>query len=225
MFWNVQCPEEDSILNRSKETADPLIKSFEDYVDYLSEESNFTSVAMLFIVFLVLLGSASISSSVAESKRRNPYVSFIGGLCVPFVFPMIALFMPKRKIKTAEDQISEAAEDEEDHFEEGLPPIERAPKSTDRATYLGDGPEYVSIDEGTASSSAVFTQQYFKGVMKDELGNFRGPFSMVVDGLELRVERIIDAMDDVISIETINADGKQQKLRLPYKKIESCREL
>ena len=48
-----------------------------------------------------------------------------------------------------------------------------------------------------------------------------GLFRVVVDG----VERIVDVMPEVAVIETLNADGKLQTLRVPYGKIESCTEI
>ena len=213
------------IPEKVNKKVDTVVVRGKKFGQWLSRDDSAWSQAMFFfIIFMVFLGSAAFASSIAEKKRRSNVIGFIGGAFVPFLYPIATFFiLPKKRMKSVEEQIAERSEDDE-HFEEGAPPIERAPKSSNRSsTYVGM-PEIVTEDS-MGSATAVFTQQYFKGIMQDELGNFRGPFSMGVDGQELRVERIVEAMEEVISIETINSDGKQQKLRLPYKKIESCREL
>ena len=99
-------------------------------------------------------------------------------------------------------------------------PIDGPPPPTAEAGAL----ESLLTEQMLAENTAVCDREFFESIYKDEEGNFRGPFLLLVGGEQIRAERISDLLERVLVIETLSAAGQTQTLRVPYVNVESCTE-
>ncbi len=196
-----------------------IVLRLDEYVDYFfGSGGQFGGLFATTILIILWLASGAFAASVAEKRLHGPYLHFFAGLLVPVLYPLAAMALLRiperfRKKKTAEQE-------EEFSPIDAPPPVSGSPPKKRQRKEIG------TVSEDTLSThSSVYSQAYFKGICFDEVGRSRGPFSLVVEGVELRIERIVDAMEQSVAVETVNADGKLQTLRVPYEKIESCREI
>lgn len=200
-------------VDKAAEIGEKVSMELSPVLDAVS--SDIGRVMTFSVVVLIVLGSAAMASSVAESRLRGRDFHFILGFLIPVVYPaLIFCVLPKRKYSRKQEE-----ERKEEHQREGPPPVEGPKLAAVDAEEDEDSP----LDEMGASRK--YNQAYFKNLLFDDSGNSRGPFLLLVDGVELRAERILDVMPQMVVLETINADGKQQTIRIPYQRIGSCREL
>lgn len=173
------------------------------------------------IVCAVLVFSAALSGTIAELRMQPVMLHFVAGMIVPVAYPAIIYFAlplkedPKKKAKEKEErQEAEAAL----QTNEGPPPVEAAPAEaeTDMLTEISESQEEVA--------GPAYDRAFFHGVARDEMGHPRGPFRIVVEKRELRVERILEVLPHVVVVET-GTSGRVQTLRLPYMKIDLCEEI
>jgi hypothetical protein len=87
------------------------------------------------------------------------------------------------------------------------------------------GLQALVTDNLVREQGAGYNEAYFRGMQRDSQGNPRGPFELMVAGNPIRAQRIGQVQATLIVIETVNQEGKTQTLRIPFDKIESCREL
>jgi len=163
---------------------------------------------------LLWLLSGAMASSIAETRVRSPWVHLILGLLLPVVYPILALFFGVSTVK--QPKIKEAKERDVSH-PDGPPPVELPAADV---PIVAREIHAESIDEVT-----IFTPEYFKDMALDEYGNYRGPFLFKVHGIEQRADRIVECMPGVVVTESITPDGKSQRLRIPYDKVEGFEEL
>lgn len=175
-------------------------------------------VALYCAVVIIWLFSGCLASSIAETRSRGPLLHFILGLLFPIAYPVLALFLGTPEVKQKRKR--EKEEPDVEHVE-GPPPVEiEADKLDSMAAAAPHEIHAESLDE-----RGQFTPEFFKDLALDEYGNYRGPFVFVVSGEELRADRIVECMPDQLVTESITPDGKSQRLRVPYKNIESFEEL
>ncbi len=193
-----------------------------EYLEFfLGQGGHIGSLVAVVILILVWLGSGALACSVAERKMRVPFLHFLCGLILPVLYPLAAMVLmtpPKRYLKSEEDVLTE-----DDLLRiDGPPPVLALGNAKHSKRRSGPNPLH---EDTIGTQSSVYDQTYFKNIAFDDAGRTRGPFSLLVEGVELRIERIVDAMPEVVVVETVNADGKQQTLRIPYGKVEFCREI
>lgn len=153
-------------------------------------------VILGFLLSAVIVGSGAFASSIAESRIRGRDFHFFLGMLIPVVYPIIILVsLPRKEFKKEEV------------------------KTMDQIK------EFTEEKSGEFDLSSSLNYDFFQGAMFDETGNPRGPFIMSVDNVELRVERIAEVLPKIVVLETVNSDGKQQTMRLPFSRISSCHEI
>lgn len=179
--------------------------------EYLSFLQNaWPGVAALILLGVVWLASGCAAATVAELRRHGPWLHFCGGIVIPIGYPLFVLFvLPRKKEKEAK-----VKEEKVTHIE-GPPPVEQPPVSKIKA----------HLEPVIEAEEPAFNQAYFKRIASDSEGNLRGPFTFNIGGEQLRVERIVEAMPAAVVIEIVDAQNKAQTIRLPYTRIEGCKEL
>jgi hypothetical protein len=172
-----------------------------------------------FIIFSILIvGSSMFAMTVAEIKNRNRLVNGVIGAFLPVVYPILMYFvMPKYKMSKENDK-----EKVKSQRIEPLPPQEVIPKSNIRSIQKADkkgiDPSAMAIEE-----TMEYNEEYFAHIMKDESGNFAGPFIFELqDGKILEVQRIAATMPNATSIVLGTSNEDERTIRLPYDKIQAC---
>ncbi len=186
-----------------------------DYGEFWQENAGI--MIMVLIGAAVVIGSGCLAGSIAELRNRSRLLHTLIGFAIPLVYPGIILFSLSYR-ESGRSNRMKAEKQEKIVKVEGAPPADAPPVLNEN-----DAPPVVN-EELLGQSKLVYDQIYFKQVMYDEKGNYRGPFHFVVNGDEFKVERVVTALDNVVVIENISSDGKTQHLRIPYARIESCTE-
>ncbi|NQZ56384.1 MAG: hypothetical protein HRT88_02785 [Lentisphaeraceae bacterium] len=65
-------------------------------------------------------------------------------------------------------------------------------------------------------------EEYFKKIYIDHDGKFTGPYYIDMETNIIKAEAITEIHREFIVIDTLNANGKKQRQRIPYAKITSC---
>jgi hypothetical protein len=190
-------------------------------VQYFSERTAAAGITVEWPLIVVLLGgmtawlvSGCWASSIASSRRHSPLLSFVLGLGVPYVYPVIILFAmdirgaKERRKKQDEAKAKDAAaQDERRHVAELV------------------GREMLVDDAETdeeLTPACVFDAAYFERIARDEQGNQNGPWRVIFGGTEVKVLRIVEPLAEVVSVEIETRDGGQAKFRIPYARITEC---
>jgi hypothetical protein len=195
LFAQVETSEDMEMAAR--EAGQQAVDSLGEFLDRLTTGDYFGFVILGCIASAVVVGSGALSSSIAEGRLRGRQLHFLLGMLMPVIYPVLALFVLPRKTYEKE----EATE----------------------MRMMGNAAETASDDEYDTQSALNY--DFFHASMFDTTGNPRGPFIMVVDNVELRVERIAEVMPKIVVLETVNSDGNLQTMRLPFGRISSCREI
>ncbi len=175
---------------------------------------------LLFLMALIALWllSGCWAASIASSRRHSAVLSFLAGMGVPFVYPLVILFVMdvkgarerERRLREAMAQ-EEAVEEEKRHLAE----LVGAP-----------APEAGAAADGQAAPGApppqVFNAEYFTRIARDEQGNYTGPWRVIFGGNEVKVLRILEPLEEVVSVEIEARDGRTAKFRIPYARITVC---
>jgi len=173
------------------------------------------------VVSLLLIGSAAVAATIAELRYRSGLTSFALGLIVPVIYPVFAFVGLTTNKKRAKAEGTKRQEQQEKatatDLETGPPPVDR-----DRRQRV-DAPAFMSEEE-LENEQQQFDQAYFMRIGRDEAGDPVGPFNITVEGRVIRAERIVECLPKVAVVETVSG-GRQQKLRLPYAKVEAVEEL
>lgn len=170
-------------------------------------------LAVLCLLALLAVGSGAMAASWAEERHRAPLGHFLLGLGIPVLYPLLVRFVFGMKGEKGKRRKKE----KEYQRENGAPPVGLPPAT--QAT--GD---LALVDEASLSKDDPFDEAYFRRVWRDNAGNHRGPFLLVVGDHDLRVERIVEVLPHCIVCETGGGSGTQ-KLRVPYAKVVSCKEI
>ena len=68
-------------------------------------------------------------------------------------------------------------------------------------------------------------QLFFAKRQFDADGKPKGPFSIIVNDNEVKVDHIVEAMEEFLSVDAETNEGEHRTLRLPYDQIDSFEEL
>ncbi len=159
------------------------------------------------LVLTFLLGSACWAASIAQARRHSIWLHFTLGLLLPWVYPLVILFA--MNIKGEKEMIAklEAKKREQEERE-----AERQ-----RNIDLLNPPE----EEPEPDASIVWKRSYFERIARDREGKPAGPWDVQFNGVVLRIVRIIEAQDELVVVEQLDARGQISRLRIPYAKIEA----
>ncbi len=193
-----------------------LLPLLRDYISFASE--NAMTVGICSGLTLVWIWSGCYSASIGEVRLRNPWVHFALGLTAPVIYPLIILFtLPVYTPTVESEEVAAAAVARAD----GAPPVGTVKASQDSAPMAP-----AMVDTNMIESTDIgYNDKYFRQIMIDAAGNERGPFEFIIRGDKMKVERIVEPLPTNVLIEFISSDGKLQKIRVPYKNIDSCNEL
>lgn len=181
------------------------------------------TMALIFLSIAVVLGSGFATMSFAEMKFRNRGLHFVGGVILPFAYPLLFFYLVP---KVGGDK----SDEEEEAFESDVDEEEGEAASAEEAATVPES-EFTKIDQPDDPVSGGFpepatplemNQEFFARIARLEDGTQAGPFKLeLADGTELEIISIVDAMPEVLSVE-IAVEGEVRKIRLPYNRISDC---
>lgn len=148
----------------------------------------------LILIGLILLISASYSSTFAEQRGHKHQRHFLLGFILPIIHPLLITFTMKSRAKedTNSQSLIVAPLEEEDLIPE-----------VDIALDIND--------------------EFFKQFPTNDEGLRIGPFIFETENGMIQAQSILDIQDNLLVLETKNSNtGTPQRLRLPYEKIISC---
>lgn len=161
-------------------------------------------IAAIVFVVVFLFGSAFWSASIASCRRYHPVLPFLLGLALPWVFPVLILFALDVKGERARRREAAQAQRERDEAAARQAEAERRAK-----------------EEAMAKDSrARWSKEYFDQIARGADGLSAGPFDVEFAGQTLHVERIIEALPTLVLVEFKDAQGVNQRMRIPFAKID-----
>ncbi len=155
------------------------------------------------VIMTLLLASAFWAASIASARRHNAILSFILGLVVPIVYPLVILFtmdIPGKWDFAAEEEKAKARQSQQ--------PEE--PATDDKAQ-----------PEAGADLPFEPTPDYFSKIARDDEGKPAGPWECTFGGNRITVLQILDVLPNCISVEFRDARPEARKMRILYEKIET----
>ncbi|NLF16185.1 MAG: hypothetical protein GX595_02865 [Lentisphaerae bacterium] len=183
-------------------------------------------IAAILLALTLWLGSGCWASSIASSRRHSAVLSFILGLAVPWVYPLVIVFAMDIKGARARQRqqrdaaARDAAKDDERRRVAEL--IGREPAEATPGMAAGAGAEPAVGDLGADEEPQVFDKAYFESIARDDQGNPAGPWRVVFGDNEVKVLRILEPLPEVVSVEIAGRDGAPAKFRIPYARITVC---
>ncbi|MFA6930140.1 MAG: hypothetical protein WCT05_07415 [Lentisphaeria bacterium] len=166
---------------------------------------------LIFLLTMIMIGSGCWSASIALSRRHSGWLHFLIGAFLPGVYPLVIMFTmglkgerQRKKKMAAERQAQECAAEEKKKVLEL---------------------QGVSLEEVVEAEDAEqFNARYFAKIARDAGGNKAGPWKVIFAGHEVVVQEILEAQEDFVLVLMDGSEGTNQKLRIPYTKIESWRD-
>jgi len=181
----------------------------------VEDDAHLEQLPYYLLVVTVVLGSGCWASSIAESRLRSPKLHFFIGVLLPVIYPVAILFLMR-----AASPVPKGVSSEEEEGVAVEPEAVPAASGTAADAQPAAGAAYASAE--SEPEDEAFTPEYFNRISRDDEGNFTGPWRFTVEGEEIMARRILEALPNVVVIETIGRGGKTQRLRIPYQRIESC---
>lgn len=179
----------------------------------LAEDVHFELPAalLIFLLTMFMIGSGCWSASIAISRRHSGWLHFLIGAFLPGVYPVVIMFtmglkgerQRKKKMLVERQAQASAAEEKKKVLE-----------------LQGVLPEEVVEEEDTDK----FNARYFTKIARDAEGNKAGPWKVVFAGHEVVVQEVQEVQEDFVLVLMDGSEGANQKLRIPYTKIESWRD-
>jgi hypothetical protein len=158
---------------------------------------------------LLILGGVSVwfglacwASSIAESRRHNPKLHLAIGLLIPLFYPLILLWS----------------------MEVGKTPAELKKQEED-ALKQSEVPAEADAEPEPAEPEAEFSPAGFHELMVRQKAGECGPWQITYDSRDVHVVQILDALPQVVVLEVGAPDGKTQRIRVPYSRIEAFQPL
>jgi len=168
-------------------------------------------LVLIAIVLTIWLGSACWAGSIAEMRRHAPKLHFFIGLVLPLLYPLVILFALDVKGAKARDRERQR---EKEQAAAAAAPVQPA---------AVDSPDIdLPIEQAEAKEETTLDEHYFTDIALDDQGNPTGPWRITYGDTEIVAQRIVDALPHAVVIETLAADGKAHKIRIPYSKISGC---
>lgn len=164
----------------------------------------------LVLLGLILLATLCMVSgfwagSIAASRRHNMWLHMLGGILLPFAYPLAILFAldlrGAKERERAKREKEEAAKAEEAERE--------------RLARL-------AAEEAEEEAAVVYDRDYFKKIARDESGNPTGPWLIRYNNLSVCAIQIADCLDEVLVVEIETPSGDRQRIRIRYVLIEAC---
>jgi hypothetical protein len=195
-----------------------LLQPLREYGQFVV--ANWVWLTLAAVAMAVIITSGGFAAAIAERRNRGPLRHFALGCLAPVIYPLMIQATLKHYTGESSSRRREADQDEGFQRVEGAPP----PGGPPVLSPTSDAPPV--IDEEILGQPRIqFDESFFRQMTYDAKGGFRGPFEFIVNGTQVKVERIVEVLESVVVVENVNADGKPQRLRIPYSKVESCKEL
>lgn len=154
-----------------------------------------------------LLGSACWAASIAQARRHSVWLHFVLGLLLPWLYPLVILFAMgikgEREMLAKREAEKRAREEREAERQRNI--------ALNAPVEAGDE------DDG----GQAWKRSYFERIARDRDGKPAGPWDVQFNGAVLRIARIIEAQDELVLVEQVDARGQASRMRLPYAKIEA----
>lgn len=169
----------------------------------------FPAAVLLLLISTILIGSGCWAASIALSRRHSGWLHFLLGAFLPGGYPLIIMFAMglkgerQRKKKMAAERLAREKEEEEKRRVLELQGLQ------EQAEQKEEEPE------------DAFNARYFEKIARDADGNKAGPWKVSFAGSEIVVQEILDVQADFVLVEMTGREDKNEKIRIPYSKIES----
>lgn len=172
-------------------------------------DANLVALFVMLAIITVMLASGAWAASIAQMRRHNGLPYFFLGLFTFFVGPISLLFT--LEIKGEKEQLERFAQDAAKKRAEEE---ERKQKEAMQARERGQEAPAVS------SEGVVWNKDYFASIQRKEDGSPNGPWKATYNGVTVRVEEILEALDECIQARIVNQEGVVIVGRIPYSRLQ-----
>ena len=157
-------------------------------------------------IVIALLGSACWAASIASARRHNAFISFILGLVLPWIYPLVILLamgIPGQWDLAKQKRDKEKAE---------------------REAVIAEAEANDVKQDEDGNITYEPTPAYFNKIARTPDGEPAGPWKAVVNGNPVIVVHILEALPEALSVEFKDNKGEIMKMRIPYVRINSWEE-
>ncbi len=172
-------------------------------------DADLVALFVMLAILTIMLASGAWAASIAQMRRHNGLPYFFLGLFTFFVGPVSLLFTLEIKgekeqlERFAQDAARKRAEEEERKQKEALLARER-------------GQETPAV----SSEGVVWNKEYFASIQRKEDGSPNGPWKATYNGVTVRVEEILEALDECLQARIVNQEGVVIVGRIPYARLQ-----
>lgn len=173
-------------------------------------DANLVALLVMLAIITVMLASGAWAASIAQMRRHNGLPYFFLGLVTFFVGPVYLLFTLEIKgekeqlERFAQDAAKKRAEEEERKQKEAMQARER-------------GQEVPAV----SAEGVVWNKDYFASIQRKDDGSPNGPWKATYNGVTVRVEEILDALDECLQARIVNQEGATITGRIPYSRLQA----
>ena len=186
-------------------------KEMEDATAKADFAANGGTTLLIVLLSLFFLGSAFWAASIASARRYNPFLHFLLGLLLPWVWPLYMLLKfdlkgekERKAAMAAESQAQKEAE---------------AQRQKDLTATLG-----VESAAEPDPAEVGFTPKYFESIARHKDGSKAGPWDIAFNGIALHVLTIEEVLPQVVKVNFMDEKAHISQMRIPYARIEYWRD-
>lgn len=172
------------------------------------------STLLLYILagITVWVGSACLASSIAEHKGYKPGKHVAAGLLIPIIYPLLALGL--KSLKKSADELEPKIK----KFSPGHAAV--LAKKEAKQTKESSKGEEAWEDDGLPFGNIFFKEQ--RSLCEDgDIAGWRIRFA----GNDIIASQIIDVLEEVVVLGVRDGKGGTQTMRVPYAKIDACKQI
>ncbi len=173
-------------------------------------DANLVALLVMLAIITIMLASGAWAASIAQMRRHNGLPYFFLGLVTFFVGPVYLLFT--LEIKGEKEQLERFAQDAAKKRAEEE---ERKQKEAMQARERGQETPAVSAE------GVVWNKDYFASIQRKDDGSPNGPWKATYNGVTVRVEEILDALDECLQARIVNQEGATITGRIPYSRLQA----
>ena len=167
-------------------------------------------LTLLLLAATSWVGAASWGAAVAEKRRLPPVRHFLWGLLLPFAYPFVFVAEGKAKAETAAPATA---------VPPASPPASPS-AAAPAATAAAPSETAPAASMPAADTELGFGPEFFERLRKEGWVTEANLCTIRFNGQEISASGILEALPEVVVVEIRQADGKPQRVRIPYARIE-----
>lgn len=201
---------------------------------------NISCIITALIILIIVLGSAFLSATIAETRDKSMFIHFFGGLLLPIAYPVLINKKLENITKVNKNKKEELRNEVKNEINMKLAKVQYDMEckklvkkgmpipefidwfNTREASKTSTAQTVIKEDDAASSSQSAVDRKFLENMAVDSNGNPQGPFRAVLsDGRELTVQHIKNIMDEIAAFEIVDHNGVTKNIRIKYAAIST----